>query len=135
MAYGTKLKDHATLAQAEAAALERCRRCGWQGDVLFRISAVSYACSDAWGDYYSSGPILEIDTHAVSKWTPHGARSPDRRGWIDLRPGRKQWASRDVEEAVRQFLARRKGQIHILERQLRRAREEHDLAYLALHPG
>ena len=132
MAYGIKLRDHATLAQAETAALERRRSYGWQGDVLFRVSAVSYAQSDEWGDYYSSGPVLEIETHAVSKWTPCGARSPNRRGWIDLRPGHKQWASRDVVEALNQFLARRKGQIHILERQLSRAREEHDLAYGAL---
>lgn len=143
MAYGTKLKDYATLGQAAAAAVERGRRFMPVRAVglLFRVTAVSYASSDEWGDYYSSGPMLELDALPVKKWTPCGARLyyAERAGgdakWVDLRPGHKQWASRDAEEAVRQFLARRKGQIHILERQLRRAREEHDLAYLALHPG
>ena len=142
MAYGTPLRDHPTIEAAEQAALDRCRRFGWQGDVLYRVSAVSYAVSDEWGDWRSTGPRLELDTHAVAKWTPCGARLhyAERAGadgkWVDLRPDRKQWASRTAREALDQFLARRKGQIHILERQLSRAREEHDLALgLILHGG
>lgn len=146
MAYGTPLRDYPTLAAAALAAVERAQRFMPVSAVglLFRISAVSYAVSDAWGDWSSTGPRLELDTHPVARWTPCGARLhyaeyAERAGavgkWVDLRPGHKQWASRDPEEALRQFLARRRGQIHILERQLSRAKEEHDLASHALHPG
>lgn len=143
MAYGTPLRDYPTLAAATQAAVERAQRFMPVSAVglLFRISAVSYAVSDAWGDWTSTGPRLELDVHPVARWTPCGARLhyAERPGgdgkWVDLRPGHKQWASRDPEEALRQFLARRRGQIHILERQLSRAKEEHDLAVSALAPG
>lgn len=143
MAYGTPLRDYPTLAAAAQAAVERAQRFMPASAVglLFRISAVSYAVSDHWGDWSSTGPRLELDTYPVARWTPCGARLhySERAGadgkWVDLRPGHKQWASRDPEAALRQFLARRRGQIHILERQISRAKEEHGLAYHALHPG
>jgi len=136
MAYGTLLLAYPTLDEATRAATERAQRFMPVGAVglLFRISAVSYAVSDAWGDWTSIGPQLELDAYPVAKWTPCGARLyyTERTCalgiWVDLRPGHKQWASRTAEEALNQFLTRRKRQIHILERQLRRAKEEHDLA-------
>lgn len=140
MAYGTKLLDHSSIEAAQSAAYERSRQYMPVSavGVLYRVSAVSYAVSDGWGDYISSGPGLELDVYPVAHWTPCGARLhyAERAGadgkWVDLRPRAKQWASRTAREALEQFLARRKGQLHILGRQLRRAQEEHDLAIRAL---
>ena len=107
----------------------------YEPDTLFRIEAVSYAQSDEYGDFVrSSTPALEVSAYPVAKWTECGATlkiwSGARPKWVDLRPG-KQWASRTIEEAVRQFEQRRARQIWILQRQLASAEYERKLAISA----
>lgn len=105
----------------------------YEPDTVFRVEAVSYAQSDEYGDFVrSSAPKLEVTAFDVRKWTECGATlnvySGGRPKWVDLRTGHKQWASRTIEEAVRQFGERRRRQIYVLQRQLARAQYEHDLA-------
>jgi hypothetical protein len=104
--------------------------------VLFRVEAVRYAAITPYadpitgdGEWYTTDPKLELFAYGVHKWTEHGATLKDewsgsRRRWVDLRSPGKQWASHTAEEAVLQFAQRRKRQIWILERQLKRARME-----------
>lgn len=100
-------------------------------DVLWRVEAVSYAVpvdryeSDDWT---STDPGLELFALAVKKRTPTGARLVRGDKWTTLNPARKQWASRTPEEALAQFIARRRSQIYILEKQLARAQRELYLA-------
>lgn len=122
MAYGTPLKQ--------------AREWQWGPDTLYRVEAVSYAVSDQWGDYSSTAPALEVTGYDVLRWTDCGATlkimSGARHKWVNLQPGAKQWASHTIDEAVEQFMLRRKRQIYILERQLARARYEMKLAEVAL---
>lgn len=122
---------HPSLDEAEATALAFFAN--WPAGpppLLWRVEAVSYATpvdryeSDEWT---STPPRLELFYCSVKKWTPHGATLYEGR-WVDLRPDRKQWASRTPAEALAQFAERRRRQIHILERQLRRAKAELHLA-------
>lgn len=128
-AYGTPIAQ--TVDGLQCAAAE------WQalahtipGDYLFRVEAVSYSQTiDADREEYgSTDPRLEIFPLEVLRWTEHGATlremSGARNRWVDLRTDAKQYASRTVAEAVEQFSKRRRAQIYILQRQLRRAERE-----------
>lgn len=93
--------------------------------LAFRVEAQSYAyfigpCDDDWG---STDPRLELSAYRVLKVTPKGFWIEGDR-WISDDPDRKQWASRSALTALDQFVNRRRAQIHILERQLRRAKQE-----------
>lgn len=134
--YGTKIGDFATVDEAEKAAIAKHAHyytdpAGW----LIRCDAVRYAgCSlDANGgeNYYTADPALEFFAFPVKRWTPHGATimeiwSGAKERWVDLRDDAKQWASRSGKEAVKQLAERRRRQIYILNRKMRRA--ELDLA-------
>lgn len=100
--------------------------------VLWRVEAVRYSAKvEAEGvgaAYYTTAPQLEVFGEPVGKWTPCGARLLYSGRWVDLRPHAKQYASRTVAEAVEQFAARRRGQLHILDRQVCRAQEDAALA-------
>jgi hypothetical protein len=134
-AYGTpvRLDD---LEEATVLAQQRLAGDGDEVGVLFRVEAVRYAAvsypayCDGHGEWYTTDPRLEVHAYWVNNWTEHGAtlRHTEPRSfrpkWVDLRPGAKQWASRDVAEAVRQFAERRRRQIYVLERQLARAMRE-----------
>jgi hypothetical protein len=137
MAYGTKITGDFEKAQAEAIA----RHSHYYDPPfwLFRVDAVSYAYvvdrdGDVWG---STDPVLEVQAYPVLRETPRGATlsniwSGAKPKWVDLRAGAKQWASRSVAEAVAQFAERRRRQVYVLNRQLRRAEQERDLAERAL---
>lgn len=127
LAYGTPIPVTVDGPQVAGAATIAESRTPGGSEYLWRVEAVSYSVSDGWGGYSSTGPRLELFLRYVTKWTPCGARIEGGR-WVDLREGRKQWASRTPEEALVQFRARRLAQIHILERQLARARLELELA-------
>jgi len=135
LAYGTVL-DGTNFAEAEEE-WRAGRHLATKPEVgiLFRVEAVSYSyVVDADREEYgSTAPRLELSGHEVLRWTPCGAtlkylRSGCRPKWVNLQPGTKQWASRTAREAVEQFRLRRKGQVHILRRQLARAEFERDLA-------
>lgn len=145
-AYGTPVPqtiDGPQIRAAERTALDSLDRSyrGCPPDVLWRIEAVSYSgCSlDQFGGehYYSTDPRLELFALPVHKWTPHGATleewSGARRRWVRLDEGGKEYASRTPEQALRQFAARRRAQIHILQAQLARARRELALTGPAMH--
>lgn len=135
-AYGTPLQ----LDDLEAATVLAQQRLAGDGDevgVVFRVEAVSYAAIQPYadpvtgdGEWYITDPRLEVHAYWVNNWTAHGATlrhvepGSYRPKWVDLRLGAKQWASRDVAEAVRQFAERRRRQIHVLRRQLVRAERE-----------
>ena len=137
MHYGTVI-EHGKIAEAEEAARKSKSYydpVGW----LYRVEAVSYSCCSIseYGaeDYYSSAPRLEAFAFPVRRWTEHGATldhewSGARRRWVDLRPLAKQWASRSVAEAIRQLAERRRRQLYILGKQVRRAEEELRLTQL-----
>lgn len=140
MHYGTVIKRGAIL-EAETAARERHSHyyepVGW----LYRVEANRYSgCSLDVNDcenYYVTSPRLEAFAFPVERWTPCGATlkgiwSGARLRWVDLRPGAKQWASRTVEEAIRQLGERRRRQLWVLGKQVRRAEEEKHLAELFL---
>lgn len=130
-----------TLPDAETAV-----RANWalrgvpDAELVWRVEAVRYsACSlDVNGceNYYTTAPRLELFGFRVLRWTQHGAtldRTVSQSGigrnkWVDLRPGAKQWASRTPSDALSQFANRRRRQLYILERQMRRARDELNLA-------
>ena len=130
LAYGVKLAGIASVASLTAAN-PRC---------LFRCEAVSYSYTiDPECEWYgSTDPVLEIFAFRIVRETRFGvtidAWSGARQRWIDLRPGAKQWASPTVNDAVQQFEDRRKRQIYILQRQLKRAEQELSLAEKYLRP-
>lgn len=131
-AFGTPIPatiDGPQLRAAEGQAYERLGQHypGGAPDVLWRVEAVSYAVGDEYGGWTSTGPRLELFVLPVRKWTPCGARLEEGR-WVDLQPDRKQYASRTPDEALQQFINRRKAQIRILEKQLARAKRELRLA-------
>lgn len=102
---------------------------GTMPDLLWRVETVSYAVGDEFGDWSSTDPRLELFGRPVYKRTPCGARLAGPNGrWVNLQPGAKQWASETPAEALEQFIRRRRGQIHILKRQLNRAERELGLA-------
>lgn len=128
-AYGTPIPqttDGPQCRVAESQALARTT----PGDYLFRVEAVSYSYTvDADREEYgSTEPRLEVFALEVLRWTEQGATlremSGARNRWVNLQPGAKQYASRTVAEAVEQFASRRRAQIYILQRQLRRAEED-----------
>lgn len=127
-----------TIEQAEGE-IRRQRANDYRGepvpDLLWRVEAVRYSgCSlDVNGgeNYYTTDPALELFSFTVKRWTDCGARlNPGAapREWVDLRDGMKQWASRTPADALQEFQWRRERQIHILEKQLERARLELALA-------
>lgn len=131
-AYGTPV-DLGDLETTTVLAQQRLAGDGDEVGVLFRVEAVRYAgCQlTEWGgeDYYVTDPKLEVFAFWVHNWTEYGATLRDewsgsRRRWVDLRSPGKQWASRTIGQAVEQFADRRRRQIWILKRQLRRARDE-----------
>lgn len=128
-AYGTPIPqttDGPQCRVAESQALARTV----PGEYLFRVEAVSYSYTvDADREEYgSTEPRLEVFALEVLRWTEQGATlremSGARNRWVNLQPGAKQYASRTVAEAVEQFASRRRAQIYILQRQLRRAERE-----------
>lgn len=129
-AYGTPIPqttDGPQCRVAESQALARTI----PGEYLFRVEAVSYSYTvDADREEYgSTEPRLEVFALEVLRWTEQGATlryewAGSRNRWVNLQPGAKQYASRTVAEAVEQFASRRRAQIYILQRQLRRAERE-----------
>ncbi len=123
MRYGTPI-IRLNLTDAENQAM---RRTVAGFEYLWRIEGVRYAgvSLNQFGleNYYTTDPRLELFAVSVKHWTPTGARL-----WtgqhVDLREGRKQYASRTVIEALEQFKRRRVNQIRILSKQLERAQFE-----------
>lgn len=142
MHYGTPLGD-----TAEAAARERHHypeAVGW----LYRVVANRYAAvhhdgysESGHGEWYTTGPTLEVFAFPVLRWTPKGATIKDIWGrrsltrWVNLEPGSKQYASRTATEAVEQLAERRRRQLYILAKQTRRAQEELALCEKVAHGG
>jgi hypothetical protein len=132
-AYGTPVHLH-DLEATSVLAQQRLAGDGDEVGVLFRVEAVRYAAvsypayCDGHGEWYTTDPRLEVHAYWVHNWTECGATLREmngaRRRWVDLRPGAKQWASRDLAEAVRQFAERRRRQIYVLKRKLARAEQE-----------
>lgn len=139
LAYGTALKRDGGFEGAEQKARDRHAHYytdapGW----LYRAEAVSYAAISPWadeitgdGEWYSTDPSVEIFAYPVLRYTPCGAtiRNIWRDGtkWVNLEPGAKQFASRTAKEAVEALRQRRKAQVYILGKQMRRAQREIDL--------
>lgn len=137
MAYGAPIRSRDDLAEAVIELAQRITDERAAG-VLYRVEAVSYAAIQHYadpisgeGEWYSTGPRLELFAFPVQRWTEHGATlfrySGARPKWVDLRDGAKQWASRTGVEAVAQFADRRKRQIYIIGKQMQRATRELDL--------
>lgn len=101
-------------------------------DVLWRVQARhrDYFVDDS-GDiqFVGGSPRLELTWYRVQKWTRCGARlSCGIYVNLDKRISRREWASRTKEEALVSFAEKRKRQIVILNRQLRIAKLELELA-------
>ncbi len=83
--------------------------------------------TDQWGEYVSTGSHvkLQLREFQVIKVTPRGARIDDysQGGRFISRDWNKQWASPTIEQARQSFIARKKRQMRILEKQLQRAKE------------
>jgi hypothetical protein len=124
-AYGTPIPQTTDGPQLRAAERQAEARQVDGFEYLWRIEAVSYSqCVDPDAERYeSTPPRLELFFVSVKRWTPHGATLWEGK-WCDLRPDRKQYASRTVADALEQFRRRRRAQIHILQRQLARAERE-----------
>ena len=106
-------------------------------DVLWRCEAkrYSYIIDADRGEYGVTDPRLELRWLKVTKRTPKGAYIH----LMDCRTGgdqlvilsrNKAFARNTVDEAVRDFTARRKRQIAILEGQLQRAQRELNLTMI-----
>lgn len=95
-------------------------------DVLWRCEAKRYSyVIDADRDEYGvTDPRLELRWLRVYKRTPKGAWLADR---LVILSHNKAYARNTVDEAVKDFIARRKRQIAILEGQLQRARRDLNL--------
>lgn len=140
LAYGTALRDHATIEDAEEAAIARHSYyytdvAGW----LIRADVVRYSYTvDADREHYGvTDGQIELWAFPVERWTPCGATMKDIWSgsglrWVDLRPGAKQWASRTAIEAVAQLDERRRRLIYILERKLDRARDDRQIVHSLL---
>jgi len=134
--YGTPLRDFADVAAAQEAAIAKHSHYyldppGW----LIRVEACRYAyvVNAEYDEWSTTDARLELFAFPVKRFTPHGATLNNiwhggKERWIDLRPGAKQWASRTAAEAIEQFAERRRRQLWILERQMKRARDELRLA-------
>lgn len=108
-------------------------------DVLWRCEAKRYSIViDADRDEYGvSDPRLELRFYPVIKRTPKGAyinryafsfSPPEKEGGeLVILSHNKAYARNTVDEAVKDFIARRKRQIAILEGQLQRAQRELNL--------
>jgi hypothetical protein len=82
-------------------------------------------------EYGVSDPRVEVRAYPVVRWTPCGATIRDIWGrggtdtrFCDLRDGRKQYASRDIHEALCQLVERRRRQLWVLARKTARAEED-----------
>lgn len=139
MAYGTPIGNRASVEEWEQAARQHEESFGRDpSQMLFRVEAIQPYADEVTGDgaWYVTDHRLELSTFRVLRWTPCGARLAGWSGgssgtserWVDLRDGHKQWASRTAAEALEQFRQRRKAQVYILKRQLRRAERELALA-------
>lgn len=145
LAYGTRIT--ADLEAAEQAAIAKhshyyTEAVGW----VFRAEAVRYAAIQPYadpvtgdGEWYTTAPRVELFAFPVVRWTPCGATIKNIWGrrystFVDLRPGRKQYASRTAREAVEQLVERRRRQLYILNRQIARAKEEKRVAERLLNP-
>lgn len=134
--YGTEVRSAAQIEAAAQAAIERHSHyytdvAGW----LIRAEANRYSSCvlDVNGceDYYVSGPQIELFAFPVLRFTPLGATLKDiwsgaKQRWVNLQPGAKQWASRTGAEAIEQLRERRRRQVWVISRQMRRA--ETDMA-------
>ncbi len=129
MAYGTRIASSLSGPKLSEAAKVAEKRTFESFEYLWRVEAVRYAQSDEYGDYRSSDPHLELFFLSVKKWTPTGARLWNGKH-VDLRDGKKQFASRTPQEALKQFRMRKHAQIYILEKQLRRAKQELQLCQM-----
>lgn len=107
-------------------------------DVLYRYEAKRYSyIIDADLDLYgTTQPSLSLDKYRVLKRTPKGA-------WIEYRgsekfvllsAANKRFACETETEALESFKARKLRQIRILNGQLKRAKEDLDLAAPDLTP-
>lgn len=139
LTYGIALRDHATIADAEEAAIARHSHyytdvAGW----LIRADVVRYSHTVADSDEYGlTDGQIELWAFPVERWTQHGATMKDiwsgsRLRWVDLRPGAKQWASRTALEAIAQLAERRRRLIYVLERKLDRARDDRQIVHSLL---
>lgn len=144
LAYGIALRDHATIEDAEEAAIARHSHyytdvAGW----LIRADVVRYSFTvDADRAHYGltdglTDGQIELWAFPVERWTRHGATMKDiwsgsRLRWVDLRPGAKQWASRTALEAIAQLDERRRRLIYVLERKLDRARDDRQIVHSLL---
>lgn len=139
LAYGIALRDHATIADAEEAAIARHSHyytdvAGW----LIRADVVRYSYTVADSDEYGlTDGQIELWAFPVLRWTQHGATMKDiwsgsRLRWVDLRPGAKQWASRTALEAIAQLAERRRRLIYVLECKLDRARDDRQIVHSLL---
>jgi hypothetical protein len=104
-------------------------------DVLWRCEAKRYASFDEDGDVtYISDPKLEVRWYKVNRRTPKGAWINGHwageiwsKGELVTLSRNKAFARNTVDEAVKDFIARRKRQIAILQGQLQRAERELNL--------
>lgn len=92
-------------------------------DVVWRVEAKSYSyVIDADREEYgSTAPRLELYWHQPERRTPKGAIIDGQ--FTLLSAKRSRWRN-TPDEALASFIARRKSQIRILERQLQRAEFE-----------
>ena len=102
-------------------------------DALWRAEAQRYAyCIDPDAEHWgTTAPRLELRWYSVKRRTSTGARLEDGR-FTSLKADEKQWASETPEEAVRQLIMRRRGQVHIVSAQLRRAEADLEIATAGL---
>lgn len=100
--------------------------------VLFRVEAQSYAyCIDPESDHWgSTDPRLELRAYRITRVTPKGfwIEAPAGPRWVPSDPDRKRWACWRPQDALQEFIQRRRAQVRIVERQLARARAELALA-------
>lgn len=96
-----------------------------------QLRRYSYTIDADREEYGTTAPQLELYAFPVVRWTPCGATIRDiwSRGgtstrFCDLRDGRKQYASRTAQEAVRQLVGRRRRMIWVLSKKVERAQED-----------
>lgn len=98
----------------------------------WRIDDCSYATFDEWGDSYSTGPRIEAHAFEVVRETPKGVWL--RRGWLFATEQwvgvnwKRRFAAPTVEEAFKDYIARRERQRAICQAQADRAERLRDKA-------